>query len=148
MVAVGLRERGLPAGGRRGGDVALAVGVGHVPVGARVQAAHGDTERHHSHRVGQPVLLRQLIGAAAHEVDRCRATDPFSRAVGQRQHPGLGHDAGHRDERQDTPAGWAWLPARGSARSALRQLVPARRPGRQVPARAVPDRDHPGDVHR
>jgi len=148
VVAAGLRQRGPPAGGRRGGDVALAVGVGNVPVGAGVQAAYGDTQRHRGDRVGEPVFLWQLVGAAAHEVERRRATDPLPRAVGKREHPGLGHDPGHRDERPATPAGWAWLPARGRARSTLRQLFPAGRPGRQVTARAVPDRDHPGGVHR
>jgi len=111
VVAGGLRQRGPPAGGRRGGGVALAVGVGHVPVGAGVQAAHGDTKRHRGDRVGKPVLLRQLAGAAAHEVERRRATDPLSRAVGKREHPGLGHDSAHRDERPAAPAAGPGAPA-------------------------------------
>ncbi len=148
MVAVGLRERGLPAGGRRGGDVALAIGVGHVRVAAGVQAEHRDTERYRGDRVGEPVLVRPLVRAAAHQVQCRRVTDPLPRAVGKREHPGLGHDPGQGDERPAAPADRARRSVRESAWSAPRQLFPARRPGRQVPARAVPDRDHPGAVHR
>jgi hypothetical protein len=145
---MGLRQRGPPVGGRRGGDVALAVAVGHVCVAAGVQAQHGDVERHRGDRVGEPVLRRHLVGARAHQVKRSRAADPLPRAVGEREHPGLGHDPGHRDECPPAHACPARVHGGGSAGSAPRQLSPARCPGRQVPARAVPDRDHLGGVHR
>ena len=135
MVAVSLRQHGLPAGRRRGGDVALAVGVGHVLVAAGVQAEHRDGQRHGGQRVGQPVLVRPFTGGAAHQVKRRGAADAFPRAVGQRQHARLGDDPRH-------------LHPRARPRRPGREFHPARRPGREVPARAVPDRDHPGGIHR
>ena len=135
MVAAQLNQARLPAGRGRGGHVALAVGVGHVLVAARVQAEHGDGQRHRGDRVGEPVLLRQLIGPAAHQVQRRGVPDPLPRAVGEREHTSLRDDAGHRHLRART-----WRPGR--------QLPPPRRPRRQVPARAMPDRHHPSGIHR
>ena len=135
MVAVGLRQRGPPADGGRGCHVALAVGVRHVRVAAGVQAVHGYRKRHRGNRVGETVLLRQFVGAAAHQVKRRRAADVLTRAVRQGEHARLRDDPRRRDH--GTPAGCA-----------LRKFRPAGRPGREVPARTVPDRHYPGTVHR
>jgi hypothetical protein len=96
---------------------------------------HGHQKRHRGNRVGETVLLRQFVGAPAHQVKRRGAADALSRAVRQGEHARLRDDPRHRDHRT-------------TARRARRKLCPAGRPGREVPARAVPDRHHPGTVDR
>jgi hypothetical protein len=135
VVAGQLLQSGVAAGRGRGGDVALAVGEGHALVTAGVQAEHGNGQRHDGDRVGEAVFLRQFVGSAAHQVKRRGTADAFPRAVGQREHACLRDDPGHRDPRV--------RPGRSR-----REFRPARRPGREVPARAVSNRDHPGGVHR
>ena len=137
MIAVQLDQAGPPAGRGRGGHVALAVGVGHAVVAARVQAEHRDGQRHRGDRIGETVLRGQFVRAAAHQVERRRVADPLPRAVGEREHARLGDYSGQRDISGPARAG-------GTGR----ELPPARRPGRQVPAGAVPDSDHPPGVHR
>jgi hypothetical protein len=129
VVAGQLHQAGRPA---RGGHVTLAVGEGHVRVAARMQAEHRHRGRHRGDRVRQPVLPRPFIRAAAHQVERRGPADPLPRAVGQREHPRLGDDPGQGD---------AAAARAGRARRIRRQGRPARRPGGELPAGAVADRD-------
>jgi hypothetical protein len=95
----------------------------------------GYRKRHRGNRVGETVLLWQFVGATAHQVKRRGAADVLSRAVRQGEHARLRDDPRQRDH--GIPAG-----------RALGESCPAGRPGREVPARAVPHRHHPGTVHR
>jgi hypothetical protein len=116
-------------GGRGGRDVALAVAERHLVVGTRVHAQHGGPHRHGGHRVGVAVLLGQVAGTAAHQVQRRGAADGVAGAVGERQHASLRDNRGHRDPRSRRTG------------HAFRGSRPAGRPGGEVTAGAVPD-DH------
>ncbi len=135
VVAERLHQARAASRRRVGGDVALAVGVRHPLISVGVQAHDAGRRRQPRHRVGQPVRFRQLVGSAAHELDRRVLAQPVARAVRQPEHPALGDDPGHGD-------------LRSRARRAVGQPGSPRRPHPEVPARAVPDGGHPGRVDR
>ena len=66
-----------PAGSARPpGRNARCTLKGTLPSARECSAEHRRRERHRGHRVGEPVLLRQVRRAAAHQVERGRAAVP------------------------------------------------------------------------
>ena len=84
-----------PAGAQGRPDISVAVPERHVIVGARVHAQHAGRQWQRGHRVGEPVLLRKIPRAAAHQVERGGAAHSLAGAAGQVQDRLLpGHDTG------------------------------------------------------
>jgi hypothetical protein len=140
VVAVRLVQHRVAAGRHRRRHVPLAVAERHRGIGPRVQAQHGNVYRHGRQRVGEPVLLRQFVRPAAHQVERGGLAHAFARGVGQRQHARLRYDPAQRYSRPGT--------RRTSRPSTRRQLLSPGRPHGQVAARAVPDGDDARDIDR